>query len=183
MKMKRFFLVLLAMLLVLSIFTACDDDDDNSADYNEESEESEESRACTEEDYEIIVAIIDAVDDAFQDDDNLTASYSDSGYTGTFTLKTHTCTVGSYYDNSDISVTIKSGSTVETTWYSSSASVRTYNVDATVDGTSWSLYIKAHYSSETFIIIFLKVELDGVVLTGIEGTSLARSVAAEAIAE
>ena len=31
MKMKRFFLVLLAMLLVLSVFTACDDDDDSSS--------------------------------------------------------------------------------------------------------------------------------------------------------
>ena len=178
---KRFFLVLLALLLVLSIFTACDDDDDNSADYNEE---SEESRACTEEDYEIIVAIVDAVDEAIQDDDNvITASYSESGTTGTFTFKTYTCTVNSYYDNLEISVTIESGSTVEAAWYSDNLSVRTYNVDATVDGTSRSLYIKAIYVIDTPSLTFLKIELDGVVLTGIEGTSLKRPVAAEASAE
>ena len=152
MKMKRFFLVLLAMLLALSVFTACDDDDD--------------SRAYTEEDDEIIGAILDACSDAI-DDEYCTISYS--GTTATYTLKNYSCTVTSYYDSSDISVTIKSGSTIKYVFNSSvTSAVTTYDIDATVDGTSRTLYLKCTIDLESYDVTFSKIELDGVELTGID---------------
>ena len=147
---KRFFLVLLAMLLVLSVFTACDDDDDDS-------------RACTEEDLEISCAILDACDEAISDD---YYTVSNSGTTMTATLKTYTCTVTSWIDDSSISVTIESGSTIKIAFDSSyTSSVETYNISATVDGTSHSLYVKMAYDDDDELTSF-KIELDGVELTG-----------------
>ena len=148
---KRFFLVLLAMLMVLSVFTACDDDDDD------------DSRACTEEDLEIIGAIMDACSEAMEDDDYFT--YSISGTTYTITLKTYTCTVESYIDDSDISVTIKSGSTCKAAFNSSYTSI-TYNISATVDGTSHSLYMKETYDDPEDDPTSSKIKLDGVEITG-----------------
>ena len=64
MKIKRFFLVLLAMLLVLSVFTACDDDDNSSVSLSSEEEA-------------IYEAIVDALD---------TIMGRESLYSTTFTI-------------------------------------------------------------------------------------------------
>ena len=152
--MKRFFLVLLALLPVLSVFTACDDDD-------------EDSTASTAEDYEIIYTILVAFLEG-QEDDELaytTAIFSETTETHTF-ISDFTYTD----DKTNISVTIKSGSTVEYVYvYNSStseSSVGTYDIDATVDGTSRSLYVE----KTAFIVAFYsfdKVELDGVELKNV----------------
>ena len=167
--MKRFFLVLLAMLLVLSVFTACDDDDDD------------DSRAYTEEDDEICTAIIEACSDAI-DDDYCTISYS--GTTATYTFKDYSCTETSYYDGSDISVTIKSGSTIKYVFNSSlTSAVATYDIDATVDGTSRTLYVKCTVDLTTEEVTFSKIELDGVELTGIDAiASSVRGLASRTLA-
>ena len=149
MKMKRFFLVLLAMLLVLSVFTACDDDDDD------------DSTASTEEDIEIIFAIFDACDYAIGDG---YYTSSESGLTDIRTFKDYTHTSTSIIDNeTEISVTIKSGSTVKYVYNNSEddSGVVTFDIDATVDGTSHSLYLKYtadKYDNKTIS----KIELDGV---------------------
>ena len=168
MKMKRFFLVLLAMLLVLSVFTACDDDDDSSASTAEDDDDSDDnSRVCTAEDYEIIYTILTAFLEG-QEDDELrytTAIFSETTETHTF-ISDFTYT----YDRTNISVTIKSGSTAEYEYvYNSStsnSSVGTYDIDATVEGTSRSLYVV----KTAFIVYFYsfdKVVLDGVELKGV----------------
>ena len=65
---KRFFLVLLAMLLALSVFTACDDDDDDDDKLDSSTSTSEEtnesSNTITEDEYELINSIISLMDDA-----------------------------------------------------------------------------------------------------------------------
>ena len=149
MKMKRFFLVLLAMLLVLSVFTACDDDDDD------------DSTAGTEEDIEIIFAIFDACDYAIGDG---YYTSTESGLTDTLTLKDYTHTSTSIIDNETaISVTIKSGSTVKYVYNSSEddSGVVTFDIDATVDGTSHSLYLK-YTADKNDNKTISKIELDGV---------------------
>ena len=170
---KRFFLVLLAMLMVLSVFTACDDDDDD----DKSTDSTEESRACTEEDYEIIYAIIDACAEGMitEDGDNVDSDYStftsantDSEYATVCTFNTYTCTVTSRIDGSEISVTIESGSTFKLAFDSSFTSeVDTYNISATVDGTSRSLYMETTTDFETYEST-TSIELDGVELTGFE---------------
>ena len=170
---KRFFLVLLAMLLVLSVFTACDDDDDD----DKSTDSTEESRACTEEDYEIIYAIVDACAEGMitEDGGNVDSDYStftsantDSEYATICTFNTYTCTVTSRIDGSEISVTIESGSTYTYVIDSSFTSmVDTYNISATVDGTSRSLYMVETTDFETYEST-TSIELDGVELTGFD---------------
>ena len=152
---KRILLALFLVFVMLFAFTACDDDDDDS-------------RACTEEDYEIICAILEACEDAAEDDDYYT--YSVSGTTMTITFKDYTCTAESIIDESDISVTIESGSTLKYVYNSSSGSaVWTFDIDATVDGTSHSLYLKyTTYDDDDEDNTISKIELDGVELTGFD---------------
>ena len=185
---KRFFLVLLAMLLVLSVFTACDDDDDD----DKSTDSTEESRACTEEDYEIIYAIIDACAEGMitEDGDNVDSDYStftyantDSEYVTICTFNTYTCTVTSRVDGSEISVTIESGSTDTYVINSSFTSmVDTFNISATVDGTSRSLYMVETTDFETDEST-TSIELDGVELTGFDDIdSAVRELAARTLA-
>ena len=150
-------------LLMLFAFTACDDDDD---DIN--------SRACTEEDVEIIVAINAACKEAKEAKEVKVYDYYTVSYSGTtattenWTFKTYTCTVTSALDESDIRVTIKSGSTINIEYYSNSYSVeKTWNINATVYGTSHSLYLKATYDEDDEPTS-LKIELDGVELTELD---------------
>ena len=159
---KRFFLVLLTMLLVLSVFTACDDDDDKS-------------RAYTEDDLEIISAILEACSEAMEDDDYYTLSYS--GTTGTITFKTYSCSI----DDLDTYVTIESGSTLKIA-FNSSSTVETWNINATVDGTSHSLYVKVTYDDDDELTSY-KIKLDGVELTGLDDIdSAVRELAARTLA-
>ena len=168
-RFRTFFFVLLAMLLVLSVFTACDDDDDD------------DSRACAEEDADIITAIAEACSDALYDD-NYTYSYSGTTVTCTFSECTYTETT--YFDESDISVTIKSGSTLKIAYDSSYTSgVMTYDIDATVDGTSRTLYLKCTVDEDEDDITFTTVKLDGVKLTGYDALySAVRGLASRTLA-
>ena len=159
---KRFFLVLLAMLLALSVFTACDDDDDKS-------------RAATEDDLEIIESILDACDEAMEDEEYCTISYS--GTTATCTFKAYSC----YIDDLDTYVTIKSGSTLKIA-FNSSSTVETWNINATVDFTSHSLYMKVTYDDDDELTSY-KIKLDGVELTGLDDIdSAVRELAARTLA-
>ena len=166
--MKKILRVTLALLMatcLLFAFTACSDDDDD------------DSREFTEEDEEIVGAIMDAVTEAIEDE-KYTASVS--GLTVTFTLQSCSYTETSYTDSSDVTVTLQSGSTIKYKFDSSAATsgTITYDIDAVVDGTSYDFYLKCYYSASGGITIS-KVELDGVTLTGGEEflTSSARSIA------
>ena len=153
MKMKRFSLVLLAMLLVLSVFTACDDDDDD------------DSRAYT--DFEIFYAILDACTDTLNSMSWDASATETTPLIITYTFVSHSCTVTSILNGSDISVTINSGSTLEYA-YSSTTSERvvTYDIDATVDGTSRSLYYEYTEDESDGNVTTSTIKLDGVELTG-----------------
>ena len=155
--MRKIFLPVFLVLLMLFAFTACDDDNDDSG-------------AGTVEAVAIIYAIINTCNEAFDDDYyTFTETETDNDLTATYTFKDYTCTVTSYYDGSDIGVTIKSGSTfkgvIDSSWTSAEA---TYDIDATVDGTSRTLYLKYTRDISTEKVTFSKIELDGAELTGFD---------------
>ena len=151
--MRKILLPAFLVLLMLFAFTACDDDNDDSG-------------AGTVEAVAIIYAIINTCNEAFDDG---YYTLTDNDLTTTFTFKDYTCTVTSYYDGSDIGVTIKSGSTfkgvIDSYWTSAEA---TYDIDATVDGTSRTLYLKYTRDISTEKVTFSKIELDGAELTGFD---------------
>lgn len=163
---KRKYVNLLAMLLAafafLFSFTACSDS-------------SSSEREITDEDYRIITSILEAFDEAATTSETVSSS-------STFS-KTETCTSDSTVtvclcdeDSCTVtscecesctaehsSVTIYKGSYMTATVNTSSTATSVCEIDAEVDGTSYTLIIKGKSSSSSFSSTY---KLNGVTITG-----------------
>ena len=108
---KHPLLVLFLVFVMLAAFTACDDDD---------------SKTASETQMDIVLAMMEAADDAID---------YDSADNGTYTVSSHSYTYSAYFTSETWKVVVSGTVTI-------TDSTDTYDLTGTVDGDSHTLYYK-----------------------------------------
>ena len=118
---KQPLLVLFLVFVMLAAFTACDDDD---------------TKTASEIQAHIVNAMLEAADDAIEEDiDDI----------GTYTVSSHSYTYKATYEDGD-DYTTETWTVVVSGTFTLTSSSMTYDLKGTVDGDSHTLYFKYNAS-------------------------------------